>query len=118
MTTATPLSLVVLYVSDLPSSVAFYSALGLRFVDEKHGSGPLHYSVSLPGGTVMELYPRGNREASRTRLGFTVTDLDAAVASVEAASGRGPVGPPDRRADGLVAVMLDPDGNKVELVET
>ena len=50
------LSLLVVRSSRLEASLAFYRALGLSFVEEQHGSGPIHYSTRL-GDTVLEIYP-------------------------------------------------------------
>ena len=47
------LNLVVLRCNDLARSRLFYDALGLRFVDERHGQRPPHVSATLPGGTVV-----------------------------------------------------------------
>ncbi|WP_420873805.1 VOC family protein [Nocardia huaxiensis] len=47
----------VLYVEDLEASRAFYRALGLDLIREQHGRSPVHYSVVLAGGEVIELYP-------------------------------------------------------------
>ena len=50
------LSLLVLRTEDLERSVRFYRTLGLRFAEEQHGNGPVHYACEL-GETVLELYP-------------------------------------------------------------
>lgn len=116
MTATAPLTLVVVYVSDLAASTRFYTAVGLEFQEEKHGTGPTHYSTTLPGGTVLELYPQGNRPASRNRLGFAVADLDAAVAAVQTIAPGAVLSGPALRDYGTVAVVEDPDGNRVELL--
>ena len=38
------LGLLVLRSSCMEAALTFYRALGLSFVEEKHGSGPVHYS--------------------------------------------------------------------------
>lgn len=68
------LNLLVVYASDLEASRRFYTACGLRFVTEQHGSGPLHYSVTMPSGLVFELYPCGRGRPTRTRLGLATAD--------------------------------------------
>ncbi|KXP12690.1 hypothetical protein AXK57_00060 [Tsukamurella pulmonis] len=70
------ISYLVLYVRDPATSVAWYTdALGPRFTREQHGAnGPVHYAATLDGGTVLELYPAGDRPTSRTRIGITVRD--------------------------------------------
>ncbi|MFE3758505.1 VOC family protein [Nocardia tengchongensis] len=103
------LFLLVLYVEDIEASREFYAALGLGLVREQHGRGPVHYSVTLDGGEVVELYPRGARPATRVRLGLTVPDIDAAIESVRQLNS-------DIRAhDDSSAIVVDPDGNSIEL---
>jgi catechol 2,3-dioxygenase-like lactoylglutathione lyase family enzyme len=48
------LTLIVLGCVDLELSRRFYEALGMSFVEEKHGSGPHHYACTL-AETVLEL---------------------------------------------------------------
>jgi lactoylglutathione lyase len=95
----------VLYVADLDRSRRFYSLLGLVFVEERHGDGPLHYSAELPTGIVMELYAAGEKPVTRTRLGFMVQDRAATVDAL--------------RRNGFtvkrLSLAIDPDGNRVEL---
>ena len=57
---------------------AFYAAIGLRFEQEQHGTGPLHDSAQI-GATVFELYILGSKDATDTptRLGFAVDNLCA-----------------------------------------
>lgn len=111
-----PLTLIVIYVSDLSASTRFYTAVGLELQEEKHGTGPTHCSTTLPGGTVLELYPQGNRPASRNRLGFGIADLDAAVEAVQMIAPGALLSGPELREYGTVAVVEDPDGNRVELL--
>jgi transcriptional regulator with XRE-family HTH domain len=67
---AAKISLLVLRVSDLETSRAFYTHLGLRLIPEKHGAGPLHYSCTMQE-TVMELYPCSDGlRSNRLRFGF------------------------------------------------
>lgn len=79
-------SLIVLRARDVERTLAFYEALGLRFVQEKHGSGPIHFSSTL-GSTVVELYPASKdvepdrRAPGATMVGFTVESLDRALAA-------------------------------------
>src|SRR5436309_889163 len=90
---ATPrLNLLVLKTLQLERLQAFYSALGIVFVEERHGNGPLHYSGTI-GDLVLELYPLPASAAladldATTRLGFAVPDLDAAVRLLETVGGK------------------------------
>ncbi|AUN38653.1 VOC family protein [Tsukamurella tyrosinosolvens] len=87
----------VLYVTDPETSAKWYeSALGLRFTEEQHGSrGPVHYSATLDGGVVLELYPAATRPLTRTRIGLVVRDPFGVAPAP--------------------TVITDPDGNRIEV---
>jgi hypothetical protein len=51
---------VVLRCADLDATRIFYEALGLEFMEERHGRGPRHLSTRL-GEAVLELYPATDR---------------------------------------------------------
>lgn len=77
------LSLIVLYVPEpgLDLAARFYSAiLDAEPVQEQHGSGPIHWSISsrLTGLTV-EIYPAINRPVTATRLTFRGPEVKQAV---------------------------------------
>jgi len=110
------LNLLVLRVDDVERSRTFYESLGLMFVAERHGNGPEHFSSTL-GETVLELYPRSPAGAISTiRLGFAVDDL--ASVQARAVTCHGVV---EKSAQstlwGLRAVLIDPDGNRVVVVQ-
>lgn len=111
-----PMSLLVIYATDLDESLRFYTACGLEFEPERHGSGPLHYSTSLSSNMVLELYPCGNKPATRTRLGFAVDDGERTLRNLANAGWADSSAPRDLDY-GRVRVVRDPDGNAVELVE-
>lgn len=102
--------MIVLYVGDPAASLRFYTALGIAFAAEKHGSGPAHFASDV-GGVILELYPSDDRPPTRTRLGLRVADIDAALTALSAAGFDVP-GPREGRC-----VIRDPDGNSVELSE-
>lgn len=120
------LNLVVLRCHDLARSRRFYDALGLRFVDERHGDGPPHLAATLPGGPVVELYPAADpvtalpaQVARDPRLGFAVEHIDAVVAQIEGLGGQVVVRPSDSSAHEhhvRRAIVVDPDGRRVELL--
>jgi len=110
------LSLIVLRTPGLDRAVDFYGRLGLEFVREQHGSGPVHYSARL-GRVVLELYPcvgevvRGG--PADVRVGLEVDS----IADVLERLGDSRAGEPAaKRADSAV-VVRDPDGRAVELHE-
>jgi lactoylglutathione lyase len=114
---AAHLNLVVLRVSDLERSVAFYRLLELEFVKHAHGSGPLHYASEVDG-VVFELYPSSSEQpvCASTRIGFEVANIDEVAAKLGAAGAK-VVSPPKDSEWGRRAVIADPDGHRVELAE-
>jgi lactoylglutathione lyase len=106
------ITLIVLRCRDLAASKRFYEALGLSFVAERHGGGPDHWSCVV-GDLVFELYPAGQGAATATRLGFRVRDVASAAQAAVRAGG----GPSARGQRAGRAVVLDPDGNAVELCD-
>jgi lactoylglutathione lyase len=96
----------------------FYEALGVTFVQEEHPGVPLHLSAEV-GGAVLELHgpaARGGAVGPGFRLGFDVADVRAAADALVAAGGvlqRAPAYGPW----GLRAVVIDPDGRRIELTE-
>lgn len=113
------LNLVVLYSPDIERLRAFYLLLGLEFEREQHGRGPAHYAAQL-GDAVLEIYPQpsaSSADVSAVRLGFDVAWIDAVLDPLLAAGGS-LVTAPQETQQGIVAVVRDPDGRKVELVES
>jgi lactoylglutathione lyase len=114
----TRLNLLVLKIHQVDRLRAFYSAFAVAFTEERHGDGPLHLAARV-GDLVLELYPLPDGASpadATTRLGFAVPDLDAALRSLDAV-GAVLVGQPKMTPWGRRAVVRDPDGRAVELVE-
>ena len=109
------LSLVVLRTPNVTRLRTFYESLGMEFVDEKHGDGPVHASMTL-GDLVVEIYPgsgvieRGS--VADVRLGFSVDSLAEVRASLVGAAGQSIT-----RGGSEVLVLRDPDGRAVEVQE-
>ena len=117
---ATAFSLIVIRTAGIEASLAFYTALGLNFIQEQHGSGPIHYSCDL-GGIVMEIYPASGsgsapepRSAGATMLGFKVASLTDTLAELKAL-GYEPKTAPKEAEWGLWVNIADPDGRLVQL---
>ncbi len=49
MTGVTGVSAVVIKTSDIDKLREFYTGIGLTFVEEKHGTGPKHFSTTING---------------------------------------------------------------------
>jgi len=111
------LCLTAIRVADIDRSAKFYSLLGLVFVKHSHGEGPLHYA-SEEAGVLFEIYP-GDAEnpiSAATRIGFAVPNTDDAVAAL-VAGGAQVVTPTKDSIWGRRAVIVDPDGYRVELLQ-
>jgi predicted enzyme related to lactoylglutathione lyase len=111
------LNLVVLRAPDLEEAQRFYSLLGLSFTKHAHGSGPLRYAAES-GSQVFEIYPQlGADDSTRgVRIGFRVAALDAVLARL-AEGGAKIVSTPKDSPWGRRAVVSDPIGHKIELLE-
>src|SRR5258708_39784504 len=113
------LNLVVLRAANLEISLKIYQSLGLEFVQEQHGNGPIHYSCEI-GNTVIEIYPGkpgtapDRKNAGATTIGFQVEDLDTVVIAL-GNNGIIIITAPQDSAWGRRAVVQDPDGRAVEL---
>lgn len=112
------LSTLVIRSCDLTQARKFYTTLGLKFADEQHESGILHLSCQL-GPTSFEIYPwtADDRESLEARIGFHVPSLDDTLVEVEK-QGFGVASPPKQSPWGRFAVVIDPDGRKVELFDS
>lgn len=115
--TSTAFNLIVLKTPNVDVTVEFYRALGLSFVAEQHGRGPRHWAAQI-GGVVLEIYPLNDGQPvdNSTRLGFTVGTLAETLSALKSA-GVTIAAEPKSTSWGLRAVVLDPDGRSVELLQ-
>lgn len=112
----TRLALLVLRCIDIEATRSFYELLGLRFERQRHGSGPEHFA-SEDSDVIVELYPAIDaRAVSTERLGFVVASLEHTVTTIAARGGR-VRSKPALSEFGFRAVIEDPDGRAVELVQ-
>jgi lactoylglutathione lyase len=113
------MNLLVLRTAQLEKCLTFYQAIGLKFDQEQHGKGPIHYACEL-GTIVLEIYPGDpglapdRKTGGATMLGFQVVALDNLL---EVLGGEGiPIlSPIQSSAWGKRAVVQDPDGRAIEL---
>lgn len=108
------LNLLVLRTPRLADMRDFYSALGANFESERHGNGPEHYAATLEDGLVLELYPALDESVpeSGLRLGLKVKDIGETLRLLEQSA------PPRQTQWGLRALVRDPDGRTVELLQS
>lgn len=111
------LNLVVVRARDPYRLAAFYGNLGLSFVRHRHGGGPEHFATEDAEG-VFEIYPTDSADSPTrsVRLGFEVQNVTQTVQKLVDAGGSLVVSPRGSKW-GLRAVIDDPDGHRVELVE-
>lgn len=108
------LNLVVIRVADVEQAQQFYETVGLRFTRERHGKGPEHLAANADG-TIFEVYPRGNAASTASvRLGFRVVSVAEVIAAVQQI-GAEIASPPTETPWGLRAVVIDPEGHRVEI---
>ncbi len=110
------MNLMVMYCEDIEAARQFYGRVGIPFELEKHGNGPEHFAAKL-GQTVLELYPRRNgKSPSTVRIGFVVDDLTSVIETMRGAGDTIATEPADSPW-GRRAVVKDPNGNAVELIQ-
>jgi lactoylglutathione lyase len=111
------LTLVVIRSADVEKAVRFYRTLGFAFAKERHGTGAEHYACEI-GPTVFEIYPCGPElpAPSAVRLGFRVPSLNALLAELRTQEVE-IVSAPRNTPWGRRAVIVDPDGHRVEISE-
>jgi len=112
------LNLVVLRSTDIARAAQFYSKIGIQFTRHQHGKGPEHYAVQL-GEAVFELYPlapSGGPSTLGTRIGFSVPSLDTVIEALREYP-TAITSPPKDSEWGRRAVLTDPDGHRIELVQ-
>jgi lactoylglutathione lyase len=115
-----------LRVTDLDRSLAYYRAVGYEVVGEVRGTGIGHLTMlQLPGDDFVTLelvhHPDYNLTSGDSPLShfvIQVEDMDATIAEL---AGRGvhadaPTSP-DASDDFRTTWVVDPDGNRIELVQ-
>ena len=108
-------NLLVLRCKDIEVTRRFYEQLGLAFVEEKHRSGPQHYSWES-GGFVLELYPAAEGQApDNVRIGFSTPLLADLAGNLRHNADVNILKQPHASADRLMMLLQDPDGRKVEV---
>jgi predicted enzyme related to lactoylglutathione lyase len=109
------LSLLVIR-SAIPAELSqFYAHFGYNFDYHRHGNGPWHYAGTLDGLT-LEIYPLKQSQSvpdRHLRLGFSVEDMDGLLEGL----GAGVLLPPTESEWGRRAVVVDPEGRRVEITE-
>lgn len=108
--------LIVIRTPDPEKLAAFYILLGLTFEYHQHGKSPFHYGASI-GATLIEIYPLTKSQPapdSNLRLGFAIDDFEDRIASLRQRAVTFAT-EPTQTEFGYLAVVVDPDGRKIEL---
>jgi lactoylglutathione lyase len=103
--------------SAVPEQLAeFYQHFGMTFEYHQHGNGPYHYSGHI-GPTLLEIYPmaKGQEQPDITlRLGLAINSFDDVIDKLQVLNTIFHQ-PPTRTEWGVMAVIKDPEGRKIEL---
>ena len=126
MSTEARMDAIGIVVSDMAKALAFYRQVGLDVPASSDGEG--HVEVGLPGGLrlmfdsedeIRSFHPNWTSvRGGRTPLAFALPDaarLDALHAELVAAGYESELAPFDGFWGQRYAVVLDPDGNGVDL---
>lgn len=117
MTRGVEVGLLVIRSNDMHQLAEFYSAIGMQF--EKHSHPPCgeHYST-IEGNCVFEIcqLKQGQTPLTNFFFGLTVPDITTAVDAVIANHGE-IVRPPESSERGSTAIIRDPEGHRVLLVQ-
>lgn len=101
-----------LFVRNVDESANFYRAIGITLFDDDQPGRP-HFSDGQIGktGPVLQLFPAGDRPATRVQLGFRVTDIASAAVGLTRLGVAHEI-PGVRRLR-----TTDPNGNRVHLTD-
>lgn len=110
------ITFVTLFSRDMERTVAVHRLLGLAFIKEQHGEGPIHDACAGDELT-MEIYPRTQASGSEdVMVGVEVTDLDKTRQTIASASL--PLWKDIATVDGRRRLVIkDPDGRQVHIQE-
>jgi len=110
------INLLVIRTSNLELLQKQYQILGFQFDYHKHGNGPYHYA-SENNGFVLEIYPltKSITKADKSlRLGFDVINLKSKINTIKKSNWK-IVSDLQETEWGLIAIVQDLDGRKIEL---
>lgn len=110
------LNLLLIRTSDPEILKSQYEGLGFTFDYHQHGNGPFHYA-SEKDGFVFEIYPLTksmDKADNSLRLGFVVEDLPYAIDKIKKTSWK-ILTEITQTEWGLMAIIQDLDGRKIEL---
>lgn len=104
-----PIRFLTLFARDVERTAQLYRLLGLGFVEEQHGGGPVHLA-SVTDAFVLEIYPGADVRSPGVLIGFEVADLDVVREGILAA---GFEIVKDATAEARRLIVADPEGRKL-----
>jgi predicted enzyme related to lactoylglutathione lyase len=108
-----PIELLRVRVRDLGAAQAFYGdRLGLGLI-----AADAQMAIYDTGQAKLVIEQGAANPSEAIELGFTVVDLNAAIAAALAADVKILAAPTTQAWGGRVAVVADPDGNRLSLIE-
>lgn len=110
------LRLIVIRTPDPQRLADFYALLGLTFEYHQHGNSPFHYGATV-STALLEIYPLTKSQPEpdkHLRLGFSIDDFEHRIAGLK--QQQVPFATEPLQTEfGYMAVIIDPDGRKIEL---
>ena len=103
------LNLIVLRSQKISQLLNFYESLGLKFTEEQHEEGPIHYSTNQNSMT-FELYPANKHYQDNIMLGFTISNLEKTIQETKTTI--------HKRISKRTIIVKDPDGRLVYLTQS
>ncbi len=113
------LSYIVLASNNVTSTLAFYLALGLSSKEERHGEGPIHYSIRFVG-LVLEIYSLDDLPGANVgggAIGLSVFQRLETIKARLRVTGFKANQPIIERKTDRVIILEDPDGRAVRVHE-
>lgn len=110
---------ITINTSHLQDMLNFYRNIGFQFTASKVDKGS-EVHRALHNGVEFSLYAISQVTTSvvpTLQLGFKLTDLDGTVSKLLAVKGVTCILDPTEMPDGKKAIVLDPDGNAIELCQ-
>ncbi|WP_025743289.1 VOC family protein [Aquimarina pacifica] len=110
------INLLVIRTENIEILKTQYEKLGLTFEYHKHGNGPFHYA-SEENGFVFEIYPltKSMKEADASlRVGFEIENLESKIEDLRQTNWK-ILSEPTQMEWGLISIIQDLDGRKIEL---
>ena len=111
--------LLVIRTPDIERLSKFYSLFGLTFDYHKHDKSPYHYSATVDK-TVIEIYPLAKTQAEpdkSLRLGFSLDNFEHTISLLKQ-QGITFTSEVTQSEFGIMAIIEDPDGRKIELYKS